>query len=56
MTGGFSPRGMVAGEEGAAGKEQGEKEERERVFVEKPRDFVSLICAFLKLNPKALDF
>ena len=59
MIGGFSPRGMVTGEEGeegAAGKEKGEKEEREREFFEKPRDFVSLNCAFLKLNPKSLDF
>ena len=44
------------GEEGAAGKEKGEKEEREREFFEKPRDFIFLICAFLKLNPKSLDF
>ena len=44
------------GEEGAAGKEKGEEEEREREFFEKPKDFVSLNCAFLKLNPKSLDF
>ena len=59
MTGGFSPRGMVTGEEGeegAAGKEKGEEKERERGFFEKPRDFVSLNGAFLKLNPKSLDF
>ena len=59
MTGGFSPRGMVIGEEGEegpAGKEKGEEKEREKGFFEKPRDFVSLNGAFLKLNPKSLDF
>ena len=57
---GGCPRGRMVtrekGEEGAAGKEKGEEEERERKFFEKPRDFVSLNCAFLKLNPKSLDF
>ena len=59
MTGGCPPRRIVTeeeGEEGAVGKEKGEEEEREREFFEKPRDFVSLNCAFLKLNPKSLDF